>query len=154
VVLDFWATWCGPCRSSFPRVADLKARYDGYDVVILGITSPQGYHIDKEGKKTDTAGDQQKELDLMPGFMKDMGMTWDVAFTKDDVFNPDFGVRGIPHVAIIDAQGKVRFNGLHPAVPLKEKAEKIDQLLREAGLPVPAPVVEEKTEKPAGNAGS
>ena len=50
-----------------------------------------------------------------------------------------FGVRGIPHVAIIDAEGKVRFNGLHPsATPLEAKAKMIDGLLAEAGLRVPA----------------
>jgi hypothetical protein len=71
-------------------------------------------------------------------------MTWRVAFTEEDVFNPDYGVNGIPHVAIIDPEGKVRYNGLHPAVPLKEKADKIDALLKAAGLATPAPVEEEK----------
>ncbi len=154
VVLDFWATWCGPCRASFPDIAELKSHYDGYDVVVIGITSPQGYHIDKDHKKIDTAGDQKKEFDLMPGFMKDMGMTWNVAFTQDNVFNPEFGVRGIPHMAIIDAAGKVRYNGLHPAaVKLKEKAEKIDGLLKEAHLPTPAPMTgqdDKKDEKAGG----
>jgi len=148
VVLDFWATWCGPCRASFPDIAELKTHYDGYDVVVIGITSPQGYHIDKASKKTDTAGHPEKEYELMPGFMKDMGMTWTVAFTQDNVFNPEFGVRGIPHMAIIDATGKVRYNGLHPKmVKLTEKAEKIDGLLKEAGLPTPAPVVADEKPK-------
>jgi thiol-disulfide isomerase/thioredoxin len=154
VVLDFWATWCGPCRASFPDIAELKSHYEGYDVVVIGITSPQGYHIDKDHKKVDTAGHPEKEFELMPGFMKDMGMTWTVAFTQDNVFNPEFGVRGIPHMAIIDPAGKVRYNGLHPAaVKLKEKAEKIDGLLKEAHLPTPAPVTASETDKKSDKGG-
>ncbi len=44
VVLDFWATWCGPCIASFPHVKELQSYYDGYDDVIIGVTSLQGAH--------------------------------------------------------------------------------------------------------------
>ncbi len=59
-------------------------------------------------------------------------------------------MRGIPHVAIIGADGKVKHGGLHPARPLKEKTDLIDALLREAGLPVPAPPVEPAAEGAEG----
>ncbi len=149
VVVDFWATWCGPCVASFPNVRELQERYKDYNVVILGVTSPQGKHYPGNGAAPiDTEGDRAKEFSLMTEFMKDKNMTWQVAFTEENVFNPDFGVRGIPHVAIIDADGKVRYNGLHPMVPMKEKAEKIDGLLKEANLATPGPVAEEEP-KPA-----
>ncbi|MCC6909426.1 MAG: TlpA family protein disulfide reductase [Phycisphaerales bacterium] len=145
VVLDFWATWCGPCVASFPNVRELVEHYKGYPVRIVGVTSLQGYHIDSEAaeKRIDTAGDPQKEYALMASYLKSRNITWSVVFTEQEVFNPDYGVRGIPHVAIIGADGKVRHNGLHPAAPLKHKTELIDALLKEAGLPAPAPVVEE-----------
>ena len=73
----------------------------------------------------------------MKEFMGQKDMTWTVAFTEQDTFNPDFGVRGIPHVAIIDPEGTVRYNGLHPSSPLSEKTKKINALLEKAGLPVP-----------------
>lgn len=53
------------------------------------------------------------------------------------MFNPDFGVRGIPHLAIIDPAGKVRFNALRPGKP-EAIAEKIDALLNEFKLGAPA----------------
>lgn len=141
VVVDFWATWCGPCVASFPHVKELQERYKDYNVVILGVTSPQGKHYPGGGAQPiDCAGDPEKEFGLMPAFMKEKDMTWQVAFTKEDVFNPDFGVRGIPHVAIIDPEGKVRYNGLHPMMPMPEKAEKIDGLLKAAGMATPGPV--------------
>jgi thiol-disulfide isomerase/thioredoxin len=143
VVVDFWATWCGPCIGSFPEVRELVAHYEGYPVTILGVTSIQGYHInhkaeDPKDRRIDTKGDPQREMALMTEFVEQMDVTWPVAFTTQEVFNPEYGVRGIPHVAIIDPKGVVRYRGLHPKSPLTDKTSKIDPLLREAGLPVPA----------------
>jgi thiol-disulfide isomerase/thioredoxin len=140
VVLDFWATWCGPCIGSIPNVRELQERYKDYPVTIVGVTSLQGNHVPKEGKPISTKGDPQKEYDLMRQYMQEQGITWTIAFSEQDVFNPDYGVRGIPFVAILDPQGKVRHAGLHPADPLPAKAGKIDALLKEAGLPAPPPV--------------
>ncbi|GIW74420.1 MAG: hypothetical protein KatS3mg103_0942 [Phycisphaerales bacterium] len=140
VVLDFWATWCGPCIASFPKVQELKDHYAGKPVAIVGVTSLQGmvYGVPGEDGPVVTEDDPQKEYELMPAVMERHKVTWPVVFTEQDVFNPDFGVNGIPHVAIVDAQGIVRFNGLHPAEPLANKTEKIDALLREMGAQPPA----------------
>lgn len=152
VMVDFWATWCGPCKAVFPKIAQLQDRYKGHDVVILGLTSVQGYHI--MGRKmatpaesrVDCKNDPAKEMGLMPEFMKDMGVNWTIAFGDKSCFNPDFGVQGIPHVAIIDAKGVVRYNGLYPNAA--EEAAKIDELLKEAGLKAPEkPFEEKKSEK-------
>ncbi|MFO0835324.1 MAG: TlpA disulfide reductase family protein [Phycisphaerales bacterium] len=143
VVLDFWATWCGPCIGSFPHVRELQKRYAESDVVILGVTSVQGAFISYAGpeggnaKSTDTKGKPEVEFEMMPAFIKTMNMTWSVAFSKQDVFNPDFGIQGIPSAAIIDCQGKVRHAGLHPGVDPEHKYELIDALLKEAGKPTP-----------------
>ena len=60
-----------------------------------------------------------------------------MVYSEENVFNPDFGIRGIPHVAIVDTKGVVRYNGLHPAVDPEKKHEYINGLLEEAGLPHP-----------------
>lgn len=143
VLVDFWATWCGPCVGAFPKMRTLAAHYKGYPVVILGVTSDQGFHIARsleEGSKTERIecdGDTKKEHGLMTQFVKDMDMTWPVAFSEQNVFNPDFGVRGIPHLAIIDPSGKVRHNGLRPGNSAEE-AEKIDAILTEFKMQTPA----------------
>jgi len=138
VVLDFWATWCGPCIASFPNVRALVHHYRGSDVVVIGVTSLQGFVAGLEGGRVDTKGNPEKEMALMPDFMKAKQMSWTVAFSKEEVFNPDYGISGIPYVAIIAPDGTVRHAGLHPAGPLADKVAKIDAILKEFGRPVPA----------------
>lgn len=140
VVLDFWATWCGPCVKAFPNVRKLQERYKNYPVVILGVTSIQGRHIQRKGNQKITIplkGKPEEELHLMKEFVQDMNITWPIVFSQESVFNREYGVYGIPHVVIIDTEGKVRHNELRPYNPPCEEAEKIDELLEEAGLPYP-----------------
>ncbi|MCC6322386.1 MAG: TlpA family protein disulfide reductase [Phycisphaerales bacterium] len=131
VVLDFWATWCGPCRMSIPRVAALVEHYKDKPVAIIGITHPQGFHIDQNNKRIDTRGQPEREFTLMAEMLAPMKIHWPQAFTADSAANAEYGVRSIPHMVIIDAKGIVRHRGLNPLVPMEEKIMLIDPLLAE-----------------------
>ncbi|GJM19125.1 MAG: hypothetical protein DHS20C14_13380 [Phycisphaeraceae bacterium] len=138
VVLDFWATWCMPCIAAFPKVQELVAHYEGYPVKVIGVTSLQGSHRGQDGIKIDTRSNAAKEYELMTGFMKDAGMTWPVAFTEQRVFNPEYFVEGIPHLAFIAPDGTVRFNKLNPhSLSKEDEHAMIDGMLEEFGLPKP-----------------
>jgi thiol-disulfide isomerase/thioredoxin len=137
VLVDFWATWCGPCVAAFPSVRELAARYKDYPVTILGVTSTQGFHMDRKNKKRiDLADKPSEERDMMKQFISDFEMTWPVVFSTANVFNPEYGVQGIPHIVLIDPAGNVRYNELRPGNPAEEAA-KIDALLREFKLAAP-----------------
>jgi thiol-disulfide isomerase/thioredoxin len=118
VVLDFWNTTCAPCIASFPNVRQLQEHYRGKPVEIVGVTSVLR---------------DPSEIERIPEFIAERDVTWTVAFSRQSVYNPDYGVRGIPHVVILDAKGIVRHRGLHPGDPVEDKIEKIDALLAEAG---------------------
>ncbi|MCR9245140.1 MAG: TlpA family protein disulfide reductase [bacterium] len=109
VVLDFWTTWCGSCIHAFPKLRELKQRF-GDKVVLLGVTSAQGFHVKADGTKVDCEGDPQAEFALMRESIKNHDITWPIVFTRRPIFGPRYSVRGIPHLAVIDKKGQLRFN--------------------------------------------
>jgi len=137
VILDFWATWCGPCWGAFPNMRALVERYEGLPVEVLGVTSLQGFTMNRETIKRIRAASAQEEFRQMQWFMSENDITWTVVFTEENVFNPEYGVYGIPSLAIVDPAGVVRHRGLYGGGDLKSKTEKIDAILKEFGLEPP-----------------
>lgn len=137
VVLDFWATWCGPCVRSFPAIRELTDHYADAEVAVVGVTSLQGKMYGLEDEPIDTTDEPDQEHDLMNQYIQAKDINWIIAFSKQNVFNEDYGIEGIPHLAIIAPDGTLRHNGLHPSMPKAEKLELIDALLEEFDLTVP-----------------
>ena len=138
VVLDFWATWCGPCVATFPQIRELQDHYADADVEIVGVTSLQGRVHGLQPARINTQGDPDREYALTGDFIAAKEMTWTIAFSEEHVFNPDYGVTGIPHMVIIAPDGTIRHPSLHPAMPHAEKLAMIDEILTEFDLTVPA----------------
>jgi thiol-disulfide isomerase/thioredoxin len=88
VVLDFWATWCGPCREALPHLRDVAKKFQGQPLVVLSVS-------------LDSDEDKWKD------FIAKNGMTWpqyrDGGFTSP--IAKLFGVTAIPHTFTIDADG-------------------------------------------------
>lgn len=128
IMLDFWGTKCVPCINSFPELAEMQQYFEGKDVVILGVTSIQGYFVDTPNKRTiQCRNDKEKEMSLFPDYMKGMGITWTIGISEEDVMNTDYGALAIPHVVIIDKQGVVRHNAVNGDKETKIKL--IEQVL-------------------------
>jgi thiol-disulfide isomerase/thioredoxin len=95
VLLDFWATWCGPCIASFPAMQDLvSANKDRKDVAI--------YFVDTWQKEAD-------KYEEVRDFFKGKTFKMDVLMDTDDQVVKAYKVRGIPTKVIIDKNGIVRF---------------------------------------------
>jgi thiol-disulfide isomerase/thioredoxin len=138
VVLDFWATWCGPCIRSFPMVKELTDHYADSAVAVVGVTSLQGKVHGLSATPISTEGEPDKEHALMTDFIAAQDINWTIAFSEQPVFNPEYGISGIPHMAIIAPDGTLRHNDLHPAMPHAEKQVLINAILKEFNLPVPS----------------
>ena len=103
IVIDFWATWCGPCRVSIPHMNALAAKY-AEKIVVIGLS---------------------KETEMTVRNFR--GMEYYSAIDTRGRLQATVGVRGIPNVMIVDPQGIVCWQG-HPA-NLSE--EVMDKLLEE-----------------------
>jgi len=88
VLIDFWATWCGPCREALPRIRQIAKKFDGQPLVVLSISLDR----DEEAWKS---------------FVAKNGMTWpqyrDGSFTGR--ISTQFNVNAIPATFTIDADG-------------------------------------------------
>ncbi|MFO0830124.1 MAG: TlpA disulfide reductase family protein [Phycisphaerales bacterium] len=88
VLLDFWATWCGPCIASIPHNNELAAKYKD-KLVIIGLCHPRG------GEK-------------MAATVKDKGIAYPVCRLADDAAIKTYKVNGFPDYFLIDKKGKLR----------------------------------------------
>jgi thiol-disulfide isomerase/thioredoxin len=99
VVLDFWATWCKPCVTTFPGLHEFVGEYEADDVALLVVS------LDRVEKRA-------RDYLVENGFPTD-NVLWSSMEESREV-KALYGVVGIPHTFIIDRDGIIRFSG-HPA---------------------------------------
>lgn len=98
VVVDFWATWCGPCKASFPFLQKMHEKYrDNPNVVFLALDTWEN----ESGVRRE---------DLVKKFMSDNKYTFTVLY--DEGFVEKYGVEGIPTKFLIDKKGKIQFKSV------------------------------------------
>jgi len=90
VYVDFWASWCGPCRRSFPWMNEMQQKYGPRGFVIVGI------NVDK--KRTDA-----------DRFLGQNPANFTVVFDEAGTTPSAFGVKGMPSSYLIDGRGQVTF---------------------------------------------
>ncbi|MEW6198285.1 MAG: redoxin domain-containing protein [Planctomycetota bacterium] len=116
-VLEFWATWCAPCRASIPHLTEVQKKYKDKGVVVVGIS------VDG-GKNNATRGDVEP-------FVKEWDAKMEYAVALDtepretmEAYLTGFLVQGIPHAFIVDKTGKIVWHG-HPAGELDKALDAV-----------------------------
>lgn len=102
VVLEFWATWCPPCRASIPHLREMSEKYKDKGVVFVSLTN-------------------ETEIDKLEKFCVANNMNWVIGLGSNTINS--YGVTGIPHAFII-ADNEVKWHG-HPMDSMDKKIESI-----------------------------
>ena len=90
VMLDFWATWCGPCRVEIPGFVELQKRYGGQGLAIIGISM-----------------DDSSDASAVVDFYKQFQMNYPVAIGNDRLGELYGGVLGLPTTLVIGRDGRI-----------------------------------------------
>lgn len=116
VVLDLWATWCGPCRQEIPHLIEMANEYKSQGVEVLGLTNE----------------DPDEDLDRVRTFTRQFNINYEIGFANAviarEIMN---GRNGIPQTLIIGRDGMVRkhFVGFHPQISIPQMKRAIEEVL-------------------------
>jgi peroxiredoxin len=94
VLLEFWATWCGPCRAQIPHMVETHNKYADRGLVVLAMTN--------------------EAADKVEPFIEQNGMVYRIGIDAGGAAAKAYGVSGIPHAFLIDKDGKIVW-GDHPS---------------------------------------
>ena len=89
ILLDFWATWCVPCRESIPHLIQLYKTYRKNGLEVIGMNVDRG------------------DMEAVQRFIKSMDIPYPITITSQDV-ERSYGVTGLPTTILIDKEGKIR----------------------------------------------
>jgi thiol-disulfide isomerase/thioredoxin len=104
ILLDFWASWCGPCRNALPNLKRLQAVYGSADFVVIGIS-------------------EDDDESAWQAFVSSHKMTWPQRLDSDGSIQSQFGVHALPTYVLIGRDGAVlqKFVGEAPAESIVER---------------------------------
>jgi cytochrome c biogenesis protein CcmG/thiol:disulfide interchange protein DsbE len=109
-LVDFWATWCSPCREEIPMFKDLHARYGSRGLTLIGIA------MDDEGSS------------VVEPFVRENAMPYLNLLGNEDVASAYGPLRGLPTKFLVDREGRIVATYFGP-VPRKVLESKIESLL-------------------------
>jgi thiol-disulfide isomerase/thioredoxin len=125
VLLDFWATWCMPCISTFPRLRGWHKKFAGDDFVLIGVTWYEGA---KEGKRMSNL----QELEYLKEFKEKYKLPYAFAIARPGEIQMKYGINAYPTTVLLDRNGVVRYIGIDATAEVAENLESmIEVVLKE-----------------------
>jgi len=89
VLLNFWASWCGPCRFEMPFLQEAYEQYSGQGLVVLGVNLLE-------------------ETETVREFVRQEGLTFPILLATTQEVPLDYNVRNIPATFLIDSEGRIQ----------------------------------------------
>jgi thiol-disulfide isomerase/thioredoxin len=89
VLLDFWATWCPPCREAIPHLINLQKTYQEKGIEVIGMNMDKG------------------DVETIRRFVKSMDIPYPITVTPEEV-SRSYGVTALPTTILIDKEGRIR----------------------------------------------
>jgi peroxiredoxin len=90
VLLNFWASWCGPCRQEMPKLDDLHQKYESLGFTVFGV------NVEQDRKMADK-------------ILKDIPVTFPVLFDDENGVSDQYDVDAMPLTLLIDRDGEIRY---------------------------------------------
>jgi thiol-disulfide isomerase/thioredoxin len=95
VLVNFWATWCGPCKEEMPALERLKESFSGKNLELLAVTTDE-------------------QLEGIRGFVHTLGLEFPVLLDNTKDVSAAFGVRGLPTTVVIGKDGRMLAKAVGP----------------------------------------
>lgn len=113
VMINFWASWCGPCRQEMPLLEDLYKRYSKLGFTIVGV------NVDTDSSKANN-------------YLKDVTVSFPIVYDTSNNVSKTFNVNAMPTTVIVDRNGNMRFlhQGYKPGYE-NEYKKQVKQLIKE-----------------------
>ncbi len=113
VMINFWATWCGPCRQEMPLLEEIYQRYNKLGFTLLGV------NVEEHSNDADR-------------FLAETPVSFPILYDPSNEVSKQYGVSAMPSTVIVDREGNVRYlhHGYQPGYE-NEYQDQIRELVRE-----------------------
>ena len=120
ILLDFWATWCGPCIATFPRLREWHKKYGEKGFTIIGVTQ---FYGEADGKKMSSL----QELNYLGEFKKKHKLPYGFAVTKRGEDASKYDINAYPTTVLLDRNGIIRYIGIGAGL---EESENLEDMIK------------------------
>ena len=113
VMINFWASWCGPCRQEMPLLEDLYKKYNALGFTLLGV------NVEQDSSKANA-------------YLRDISVSFPILFDTKNAVSKAYNISAMPSTVMVDRDGNLRYlhHGYKPGYE-KEYQNQIKALIRE-----------------------